>query len=423
MNKITVAVIDDHPETQDMNSEKIRKTLKELNLLNVQIEVIKIAEGEKNNLIGTITEIISPGQGIGEKLPSLDSVNGVDILFLDYQLPNLNNHPWLTAEDVAGALRIFGKVPLVCILNRFHDVDFDLSMIASSLTAADLHINDKHLDCPNLWIKPEQRPNKKSLDLVNFRPWFWPALPELLQDIKTCRSELMGIPLNTPIFKYLGFEETEFQALTKTALGFVNPQSQRPEDSTFLEFFEFGCNGGITDEIKKWVLKDSDSHDRKSIAVAVIVAELRRWLTHMVLASGDAISDIPHAVSRMFWIQKGDLKELDIWNHAASFHDISALHDEVQQFQFEKRHWLSRTAFWTQRLEASSVSDTLYPQIDNELDLLAFPVYLEDFSIFVDRSEAEEFYSALNSIWANRFISKRALGDSTIRYAPKVRLA
>lgn len=423
MNKITVAVIDDHPETQDMNSERIRNTLKCLNIPNVQIEVRKIAEGEKDSLIEKITKIISPGHEIGEELPFLDSVNGVDILFLDYQLPNLNNHPWLTAEDVAGALRIFGKVPLVCILNRFHDVDFDLSMIASSLTAADLHINDKHLDCPNLWINPEQRPNKESFDLINFRPWFWPALPELLQDIKTCRSELMGISLDTPVFEWLGFEESEFQALTKTALGFINPQSQRPEKSTFLEFFEFSCIGGATDEIKKWVLVDPESDVRKPVAVSVIVAELRRWLTHMVLASGDAISDTPHAVSRMYWIQKGNLEDLEIWNHAASFHDISALHDEVKPFQFEKKHWLSRTAFWTQRLEASSVSDALYAQTNNDLDLLAFPVYLEDFSIFVNRLEAEEFYSALNSIWANRFISKQALEKSEIRYAPKVRLA
>lgn len=422
MKKITVAVIDDHPETQDMNSERIRQALAGLALQDCQVEVAKIPEDAKSNLIDEITKIISPGKKIEEKLPSLNAVNGIDILFLDYQLPNLNQHPWLTAEDVAGALRIFGEVPVVCILNRFHDVDFDLSMVYSPLTAADLHINAEHLVCQNLWIAPETKPNPKTFDLSNFRPWFWPALPDLLQDIATCRSELISISLKTSIFDFLGFADSEFQALTKTALGFIDPQSQRPESSTFLDFLKFGCNGGVTDEIKEWVLESPESEERKPVAVAIIVAELRRWLTHMVLASGDAISDIPHVVSRMYWLQKGDLKNLDTWNQAASFHDTSALHDQVKQFQFEKKHWLSRTAYWTQRLEASPVADSLY-KTDDDLDQLTFPVYLEDFSIFVDRAEAEEFYSALNSIWANRFISKQALETSRIRYAPKVRLA
>lgn len=423
MKKITVAVIDDHPEMQDMNSEKIQQTLENLNLKNFQIKIAQIPADVTGNLIDEITNIISPGKQIGENLQVLSAVNGIDILFLDYQLPNLKKHPWLTAEDVAGALRIFGRVPVVCILNRFHDVDFDLSMVYPSPTAADLHINAEQLQCQNLWRKPEDRPSNKSFDLSDFRPWYWPALPELLEDIESCRRELMDYSLDTPVFQMLGFEDLEIQALTKTALGFINPQSPRPESASLRDFFEFGCNGGVTNEIKKWVLEKPESNDRKEVAVAVIVAELRRWLTHMVLASGDAISDIPHAVSRMYWLQKGDLSSPEIWDHAASFHDISTLHAEVQKFQFEKKHWLSRTAYWTQRLEASSVSDVLYSQTDSDLDQLAFPVYLEDFSVFVDRSEAEEFYSALNSIWANRFISRSGLRNSRIKYAPKVRLA
>lgn len=422
MKKITIAVIDDYPEVQDLNSAAIQKTLDKLKLEDFDIEIRKIQDDEKGGLIKTITDIISPGKEIGEVIPNLEAVNGIDILFLDYQLPNLNQHPWLTAEDVAGALRIFGRVPVVCILNRFHDFDFDLSMVYSSRTAADLHINAEHLACPHLWIAPESRANPKSFDLSNFRPWFWPVLPDLLEDIEKCKKELMKTSLETRIFDFLEFKDSELQALTKTALGFIDPQSTEPKNSTFLDFLKFGCGGGVSDEIKKWIFRDPESKDRKPVAVAIIVAELRHWLTHMVLASGDAISDIPHIVSRMYWLLKGDPTNIETWNQSASLHDTSALHEEVKAFQFGKEHWLSRTGFWTQRLESSPVSDSLY-KIDDDIDQLSFPVYLEDFSIFVDRQQAEEFSSALNSIWANRFISKEALGASKIRYAPKVRLA
>lgn len=420
--KITVALIDDYEVNQAESLENIQKAVNSLESSGHEIEFRNIPETEKNRLIELITEILSNPSKFDTALGSLQSIEGVDILFLDYQLPKLDGHAWLTAEDLAGAFRAFSNIPVVCILNRFHEIDFDLSMLAPAVTAADLHLNAESLICSSLWIKPEARSLPLVLNRENFRPWYWPSLPEFLQDINECRSELMSISLgDTRVFDFLEFTDVEFRALTKTALGLINPQSSEPQDASFLDFFEHGCNGCITEEIKKWVLQQPEDEKRKKIAVSVIVSELKRWLTHMVLASGDAIADIPHLVSRMYWVQRGDVKIEETWKKASSFSNNEILDDSLNAFSFQKRHWLSRDGYWTQRIEASDALDSLY-QIDIELDELKLPVYLEDFSVFVAREETEEFSSSLNSIWSNRFISRTAFKARELKYAPKVRL-
>ncbi|CAI8927679.1 hypothetical protein EMIT093MI4_60084 [Pseudomonas sp. IT-93MI4] len=420
--KITVALIDDYEENQTQSLSNIKHAIESISEFPHEVEFKNIPLKEKNELIEKITGILSDSSKLDTAPNSLRSLEGVDVLFLDYQLPKLDGHAWLTAEDLAGAFRAFSQIPVVCILNRFHEVDFDLSLLAPTVTAADLHLNAESLVCGTLWVKPESRKLPIDMNRENFRPWYWPSLPELIDDIHQCRKDLMGIELkDTKVFDFLNFNEDDFRALTKTALGFINPQSPEPQNATFLDFFMHGCNGCITEEIKTWVLTNPEEIERKKIATSVIVAQMKRWLTHMVMASGDAVADIPHLISRMYWIQQGDVSINDTWLRAGSFTNEKILHDALEEFTFKKRHWLSRDGYWTQRIEASDKLDKLY-QIDVEIDELNLPVYLEDFSIFVTREETDEFSSALNSIWSNRYISRTAFKAREIKYAPKVRL-
>jgi hypothetical protein len=331
----------------------------------------------------------------------------------------------MTAEDLAGFVRAFGQVPVVIVFNRFNSVDFDLTLTETLTTAADLHLNDTSFVSPGVWL-PAEKCIQISPDWTQstFRPWSWPSLPDIAADSRRCLEEIVTLEADalsaTPVLEFLKFEESDISLLTTNALELLDPLATDPGSVTFEGFFLNGCvslpldmRGALWDLV-------GDKQIKQAVG-RVIVAELRNWLFTAVLGPGDALVDLPHLTSRMFWLLCGHREEAQVWNSTVTFSTRGQLHEIVDKYHFEKRHWLSRSAVWTRRLGADVQVHELLEGENGERPTKDY-VFLEDFSRFVERTEAEAFTSAFDTMWANRFISRRALEDGQIRYAPKVRL-
>jgi len=415
--KLRLLVVDDHPSAEEANEGKIRSAV---GAKRTAAEVFHLDREDLKVLIAMIESLRSSEdpQGIHKWFDVLAELGNYDVLFLDYRLGDLDKHPWLTAEDLAGVIRAFGGVRQVTILNRFLEVDFDLRMTGWGTTSADLHMNDKFLCNSGLWVLPD--PSDRATDPKRFRPWHWPLLPRVVSDIRTCISEIEDLDLSgTSVLGHLNMDAQRVtRVFTRTALGSLNPKAKAPEQTTFKEFLLYGCKG-IDEDTRKILANNLDDSDCKTAAARIITSELRRWLAFMVLGPQDVLIDSPHLAQRMPWLLESD--RLESWNATVGLEDPQGLRkDLVTKHRFaEHEHWFSRPVFWTRDLQSDDAIDTAYNEFDSEGE--SGWAFQEDFSRFVATDDCAEFTSAFNSVWANRFVSSAAL-EGDISYAPKVRL-
>lgn len=419
--KLQLLVVDDHPSAEKANEGEIRNAL---HATGTAAEVSRLDEERIKNLIRSIERGRSSEdpQEMHKWFESLAELGTYDVIFLDYQLRDLAEHPWLTAEDLAGVIRAFGGVRQVTILNRFHEVDFDLRMTGWGVTSADLHLNDRFLSNSGLWVLPN--PSDRATDPKRFRPWQWPLLPRVVSDIETCISEIEDLDLSeTSVLGYLKMDtQPVTKVLTHTALGSLNPASKTPEETTFKEFLRNGCKG-IDEEIRQFLANNLDDSDYRTAAARIITSELRRWLAFMVLGPQDVLIDSPHLAQRMPWLlDEKPVDKLKRWNATVGLAEPQGLKGGlVDKHRFvELENWFSRPVFWTRDLQSDDAIDAAFNEFDSEDE--SDWAFQEDFSRFVAADDCAEFTSAFNSIWANRFVSSAALDEGDIGYAPKVRL-
>ncbi|MCR4378063.1 MAG: hypothetical protein NUV50_08235 [Rhodospirillales bacterium] len=351
---------------------------------------------------------------------NLEALHDTDVLFIDFQLPQLADHGWLTAEDLAGLFRAFAGIPFVIVLNRFQERDFDLSMLPPTQTAADLHMNDKFLENPGLWTLSTSA--MTTGEKCNFRPWQWPSLPQVINDVETCISSMAKVDFTTRILDYFDFSEERLGSLSRSALGILNPESSAPEKATFADFLKNGCVS-IDADIRTYLADQLSDDIMRLTAIRIVVSELRRWLNDMVLAAQDTLIDVPHLAQRMPWLVEGDTSSQETWDKYVSLSGNDLFKNSLikNSFKFDKECWLSKTTYWLNDVQTSPEIDNAYLSFKDSSD--AGYVFQEDFSRFAPIAECEEFTAAFNSLWASRYISKAGLSNPDIRYAPKVRLA
>jgi len=425
-----IAMIDDVQETAETNTEAIKAAIAKAGVTctveTLQpdriLEIVRLAEGAAS-IEGAS---LDGAEGFDKWFGDSTDLNDYDAIFIDYRLRKLEGHPWLTAEDLAGSIRAFGQVPVVVVLNRFDPVDFDLSMIETSTTAADLHMNAKFLASPGLWTPAERwiglTPNWTP-STFTFRPWRWPSLPDFATDAKQCIEEIVALDADSlhreEILRYLGFGPEDNSLLTTVALEQLDPMTLEPESTTFEQFFINGCVS-LQANLRKAMWERIGDGRIKGAICRVVVAELKNWLMTAVLGPGDVLVDFPHLPARMFWLLYGNREDRQVWDSTVSFSERGTLHGIVEKYLFSRRHWLSRSAVWTHRLGANKRVHALLED-DTARPSTKSYVFLEDFSRFVERGDAEPFTSAFDTMWAKRFVSKQAQTEG-IRYAPKVRL-
>jgi hypothetical protein len=413
--EIKIIVIDDHEENANANITRLKHALRESSI-NAKIE--PLPEAEKMDLIASIEQPDNWELDLNS-IPSFKFFDDADIVFIDYQLGALQGHSFLTAEDVAGWIRTFSDAKLIIILNRFFDVDFDLTMNQGSIpTAADLHMNASLLECPGLWT---MRKWDSAAPRSNFRPWAWPLLQEAIADIESCRADLRSLRdlENTVILDYFQFSDDLAGQMTHNALGFLDPTSKTPSTATFLKFLKNG-RPGIPAEIRGQLAENISNARVKNSVINILVSSLRRWMCTMILGPQDVLIDIPHLAQRMPWLLGKKIDDPAVWENLVSPQGVEELPEVVNEFLYNKDQWLSRKCCVMPLLQKAPNVLKLYDDFSGSVE--EEYVFLEDFSVFVKIQEAESFTAAFNSMWSTRYVSHSAVEAGEIHYAPKVRL-
>ncbi|KPD14762.1 hypothetical protein ADM96_37525 [Burkholderia sp. ST111] len=417
--KLEILILDDNDDSGRANEQRIRSACE---LSSIEVNVSYIEEGRKSALIGAIDKMGSedawndPEAFIG----SLDDLKHVDVLFIDYQLKTLKNHAWLTAENVAGWIRAYSDIPVIGILNRFFDVDFDLSMLlGTSATSADFHVNDRLLTLPALWTEATgDTPTKDS-----FHPWQWPMIPRVVEDVAACRADLEQVDLSSEILPFFGFSEQDVEQLTRHALGYLDPTSVSPANATFLQFLKEGrlatpkeLRLALSNALEEQAAPKRD--ELRRVVARILTSELRRWLSNLVLLTQDVLIDAPHLANRMPWVLQ-ESNNLEKRRLLVTSRYKEAFAAQVEPYTFQAERWLSRPAFWVAKIQKDDAIDDLYRDYETPEDE---QVFLEDFSCFVGSAVAEPFQPAFDSVWPTRYVYGEAVSGWGYKYAPKVRL-
>jgi len=264
---------------------------------------------------------------------------------------------------------------------------------------ADLNIGSKQLDNPGLW----------GGETVGFRPWYWPVLPKYLDSFKKKVGDIKG-NLNEPICRFLGIPKEIVEILPRTVGEFIGDY---PHETTFKEFIAKSGNGLRG--------KDNEAIDEmgEEAIERIVVARISKWLERLVLPGQDILVDAPHLVSRYPSLLKGDHTKDETWNMTAKFDTFekSGLDYElIDEFRFEKDHWLSRPAwFWNQISDSQKIKEVCEPWKREKTDL----VFCEDSSRFYKRENCKEFVFESESPYIRRYVR----GFEEIEYRPIVRFS
>lgn len=322
--------------------------------------------------------------------------DNIAILFVDYDLFDLDNKQDMTGELVAYLARCYSSCGLIVAVNQFEKGSkiFDLSLSGHPDAFADFHLSPEDLKNSGLWTEPWE----------GFRPWYWPHIPTAHKNFEA-RAQLDTEELDTCILEYFGFEEGF--ALSTSSLEFLTKKG-KPEDVTFRSFVEssgFGLRN-----------KDKTMDDKATARIAV--SRLGKWLETLVLPGQNILVDAPHLAYRFPSLMGGNL-ELSQWNkvaHLAEPDGLALNQDVIAKFSFKKNQWLSRPAwFWQKISNLESLPEVADPWSTNRPDF----VFCEDVSFFVSEDEAIEFAADLDSPFALRHIRK----IDGVSYVPEFLLA
>ncbi|HLO77397.1 MAG TPA: hypothetical protein VK196_13155 [Magnetospirillum sp.] len=412
---LKVFVLDDKKDTEAEVARRIDAAAKEA---NVSITIVR-ADGKNQEELLRALEAVDPEDYNPDKwIESLAPYSDIDILFVDWRLRKLQNHPWLTGDDVALSLRLFAGVPSTVVINRFFDADFDLSLHQEAGCQADVYLNQKQLSRTGLWVAPPAGVEAKGRN--PFRPWAWPVLPDLVHDVRLCREDLDRIDLDEKILPYFGFTESRCKSLTRAALGCLDPLERFPEQATFLDFLRHGCVSAPR-ELREQLIANIGQPGTRRAAINLLASEVRHWLFRMVLGPQDVLIDPPHLAERMPWVLGGDLADKESWNETICFDAVRGIKPEAARHAFEKQHWLSRPSLWLDAIQSDADVMALYS--DNYIAPEEAHVFLEDISSFELEDNAEDFLSDYSSVWAKRHVRLDSVDGDDPVYAPKSRIA
>lgn len=303
----------------------------------------------------------------------------VDILFVDYDLFDLDSKTDFTGEIVSYLARCFSRCGIIVAVNQYGAGlrTFDLRLSGHPESFADVHISLDDLDNPGLWSEPWK----------NFRPWYWPLLPRAVSTLEERTSDVAE-NLDRRVLEHLGLSEHFPQSAR--VLSFLGSR-KRPHEVTFYDFVK---DSGAA-------LRPKDKPASREAAARIASARIAKWLESTVLSGQDVLIDAPHLVSR-FPSLVGD-SELESWNQYAtlSVRPSKSLFERLDSFRLKKETWLARPVWlWTALRDHTGIQEVQDPW---SADPSPF-AFCEDISLFVPRSEATEFVADVESPFAQRYI-------------------
>ncbi|KQK30439.1 hypothetical protein ACXIUS_04390 [Bosea thiooxidans] len=334
--------------------------------------------------------------------------DGADVAVIDNRLIDdwtADDDPKVSAEQLADLVRISSTAGVVVILNQYREIDFDLRLDGRLDSYADLNITDKCLDCANLWKEEPPR---------GFRPWAWPVLPRLVEQMRRRQDWLLAEGrLDQSVLQALELNsERIVRSLSRAATDFLHP-TIAPDAVTFREFVE-----GATRSTDGKHRGDFAADDR--LVAKIAAARIGKWLESTVLGPQDLLVDVPHLLER-FSILVNDPGSLDSWNAAVSWSETTGFRSErIRAFEWGLwRDWLGRPAYLWPLLQEDDALAT--EQFAPDAVVPAEAGFCEDVSRFLPIDETSEFVANFDSAFDRRRVRRDRQGKFV--YGPASRLA
>ncbi len=321
------------------------------------------------------------------KITGNNELDEADVLILDYDLLTSETQAFVTGEVAAYLARCYSNCGLIIGLNQYGNNSFDLTLKGHPESFADLNLGDRQIDNPGLW-------SESNGDWTGFRPWVWPVLPRAAAAFEK-RAEELSENLDKPILTFLEFPGEVVKTLPRSAIEFL-AGSKPVEQRTFRDF--------VLDKKTKNGLRGRDEPMSERAVARIAAARIWKWLERLVLPGQDILVDAPHLVSRYPSLLKDDNDGLANWNKTASFLEAKKLgidYRKVSTFKFPKENWLSRPAwFWQKVSNHNKIDEVASPWTTERPDW----VFGEDGSRFLPRKAAREFVADLSSPFVRRFV-------------------
>jgi hypothetical protein len=413
-----ILICDDNPRNADDIEAAVREGAG-------RVAITKLTS---NELLGAVTNLFEHIRTRleGKKGGATADFDGFDLVLIDNNLSLLaTTGARLTAESIAGYLRVFSSASYIVSLNKNPDVDFDLRyLVGDYATRADLAINTEHLESKGLW--------SSKLTDDEFRPWYWPNLPDATERRKR-QIDFVGAHLSKPILRSFGFTGDVIGTLSRHAVGALNPEATKGESSdaatisadelTFRQLFESSPRTLALDDERTALL---NGKNRTRVARA-IAGELDLWFRRDVSGPQNVLVDVPHLISRMpFLLGEEGARNIDAWNAAATataepFGLDKALYGKVlKKHRFVLDDWVARPSFWWSDIEQNAELQRRQFDLKNVGDF----VFCEDISRFVPRGgpvrqRAREFVTEFEGPWHRRYVRRL----KRVKYAPQSRFA
>lgn len=329
----------------------------------------------------------------------------VDVLIVDYDLLELDERSYLTGENVAYLARSFSTCGFIIAMNQFGTNPFDLTMKGHIESFADLNIGSEQLKNPNLWGR----------ETPGFNPWHWPDIQEWLSAQRTRIDQVGEVGLDATIFSFLGFDNETVDTMPLSILEWITPRTEekRLEDITFRDVVSKSPLG--VREKDALYIEDTNCLDDSQLT-RIVAARLFKWLDRMVLPCSDFLIDAPHLALKFPSLVGGkeNVSAKRGVNLKAAPIEIGV---NVSRFIFERSSWLSRPAWWMNKLRDYEE----LPEVANPWDV-EYPeqVFCEDVSTFCEKSDARSFVAEIPTTAPQRWVNKNV---QNVKYYPSVRFA
>lgn len=390
----TVRVYDDTPG----RGEKYAAIIRDLKVVRENFVIESIGEEDFREELRILRERQSKTR-LGQQWDDESLFDRTTVLVIDYDLLKTSKNTSLTGENVAYLTRCFSKCNFILGLNIDIKIagtnPFDLTLRGHPESFCDLNIGSGQLSNEGLWGDKRNQ----------FRPWYWPQLPNYLSSFKERITEVVE-HLDDAISEVLeieGIMRNSPRSVTDFLVG-------DPLKTTFRKFVEKSGNG----------LRGRDKSPPDELVGRIAAARLSKWLERLVLTRQDSIIDAPHLVSRYPSLLEGDKSDVSVWNKTTKFEKYDKLglnHEIIEEFRYGKTHWFSRPVwFWGDLSESSEIKEVREPW---EREMVKF-VFCEDSSSFYEREQCKKFSIKSDSPYNRRFI--RYIKEENVNYQPRVRL-
>lgn len=384
--RFNVAICDD----ESSNRDKWKDELGKIPGFSDSFEVELIVADEKD---GNFRKAID---GLGERKKQARSTTStkagaenlfdkIDLLIVDYDLINAAHGNWITGEEIAYLARCYSSCKVIVAVNQYGSNPFDLNLTGHFPESfADINLGDKQVSNPGLWTK--NWPN-------GFRPWYWPMLPNLINDIAIRVKDVSGENLDRPVKEVLGFRDDAWRLLPRETIAKITPRGSNKvsEQITIRDVIENSELG----------LRHKDELMDDEAAARIAGARLGQWLDYAVLAAQDILVDAPHLVERYPSLTGKSDPTIDQLNTFARIDspDVLGLDKNLAELAFGKSHWLSRPAwYWPSVTQAKWIKEVLDPW-----GTIAPNAYFcEDVSRFVAIDQTREFRIRVPSVYDTR---------------------